>query len=166
MAIASGSENNVSLRYSPRHLLPGGEPCTEYSSVDPLISAGILPRHIPALVGTPLLMGCKAEYRPLARSNSRAAFLFNTIDAPVLYMMSCNAQCRSVLNRTVPRDTCCIVLLYCNSMRADEGRKVWSLLAINSKAPTVVGKGEKSLVSDPGSELQLGKEIEKKRVRR
>ena len=28
--IASGSENNVSLRHSPRHLLPGGEPCILY----------------------------------------------------------------------------------------------------------------------------------------
>ena len=27
MVIASGSENNVSSRHSPRHLLPGGEPC-------------------------------------------------------------------------------------------------------------------------------------------
>ena len=25
--IAAGSENSVSLRHSPRHLLPGGEPC-------------------------------------------------------------------------------------------------------------------------------------------
>ena len=30
MVIASGSENIVSLRHSPRHLLPGGEPCTWY----------------------------------------------------------------------------------------------------------------------------------------
>ena len=30
MVIASGSENNVSLRHSPRHLLPGGEPCIYY----------------------------------------------------------------------------------------------------------------------------------------
>ena len=27
MVIASGSENNVSLRHSPRHLLPGEKPC-------------------------------------------------------------------------------------------------------------------------------------------
>ena len=30
MVIASGSEKNVSLRHSPRHLFPGGEPCTVY----------------------------------------------------------------------------------------------------------------------------------------
>ena len=34
------------------------------------------------------------------------------------------------------------------------------------KAPAVVGKGEKSLLSDPGSELRLGRENEgKKKVR-
>ena len=33
MVIASGGENNVSLRHSPRHLLPGGEPCTLYTCV-------------------------------------------------------------------------------------------------------------------------------------
>ena len=30
MVIASGSDNNVFSRHSPRHLLPGGEPCTIY----------------------------------------------------------------------------------------------------------------------------------------
>ena len=44
-----------------------------------------------------------------------------------------------------------------NSMRVDEGRKGWSLLAINMKARTAaVDRGEKSLPSDPGSELHLG----------
>ena len=31
MVIPSGSKNNVSLRHSPRHLLPGGEPCILYN---------------------------------------------------------------------------------------------------------------------------------------
>ena len=39
-----------------------------------------------------------------------------------------------------------------NAMRVDEGRKGWSLLAVKEKvkmkACTVVGKGEKSLLSD------------------
>ena len=34
-----------------------------------------------------------------------------------------------------------------NSMRVDEGRKRWSLLAIKMKARTVVGRGQKSLIS-------------------
>ena len=34
------------------------------------------------------------------------------------------------------------------------------------KARTVVGRGEKSLRSDPGSELPLGREKEKANVRR
>ena len=38
-------------------------------------------------------------------------------------------------------------------MRVDEGSS-WSLLAIDMKARTVLGRGEKSLVSDPGFELR------------
>ena len=45
-----------------------------------------------------------------------------------------------------------------SSFRADEGRKGWSLLAMKMKARTVVGTGEKSLLSDPRSELGLGRE--------
>ena len=37
MVIASGSRNNVSLCHSPRHLLPGGEPCISY-----MVGFGIL----------------------------------------------------------------------------------------------------------------------------
>ena len=33
-----------------------------------------------------------------------------------------------------------------NSMRVDEGRNSWNLLAIKMKARTVVGRGEKSLL--------------------
>ena len=44
------------------------------------------------------------------------------------------------------------------SMLAGEGENVWSLLAIKKKARTVVGTGEKSLLSGPGSELRLGRE--------
>ena len=48
-----------------------------------------------------------------------------------------------------------------NSMRVDEGRKGWSLLAIKMKARTIVGRGEKSLLGGPGSELHLEREKEK-----
>ena len=53
-------------------------------------------------------------------------------------------------------------------MRVDEGRKNgWSLLAIEAKARTVVGRGgEESLFGDPGSELRLGREKEKGKMRR
>ena len=53
----------------------------------------------------------------------------------------------------------------CYSVRVDEGRKGWSLLAIPMKARTLVGRGEKGLLSDPGSELRLGTEKERKRRR-
>ena len=42
-------------------------------------------------------------------------------------------------------------------MRVDEGRASWNLPAINVKAHTV-GRGEKSLLGDPGSDLHLGRE--------
>ena len=48
-------------------------------------------------------------------------------------------------------------------MRVDDGRKgCWSLLAIQTKARTVVGRGEKGLLSDPGSELRLKEEARRK----
>ena len=50
-------------------------------------------------------------------------------------------------------------------MRVDEGRNGWNLLAIKTKARVVVRRGKKSLLSDPGSELRLGRE-EKGKVRR
>ena len=43
-------------------------------------------------------------------------------------------------------------------MRIDEGRKGWNLPSIKMKAGTVVGRGEKSLIGDPGPELRLGRE--------
>ena len=43
-----------------------------------------------------------------------------------------------------------------NSTRADEGRKCRIILAIKIKVRTVVGRGEKSPLPDPGSELLLG----------
>ena len=44
-----------------------------------------------------------------------------------------------------------------NSLNIAEGRKGSSLLVIKSTARTVVGRGEKSLPSDPESELHLGR---------
>ena len=47
-------------------------------------------------------------------------------------------------------------------MRVEEGRNCWNLRAIKKKACAVMGKGEKNLCSDRGSELRLeggGKEI-------
>ena len=41
-----------------------------------------------------------------------------------------------------------------------------TILAIEMEACTVVGRGEKSLLSDPGSELLLTREKEKENVRR
>ena len=35
----------------------------------------------------------------------------------------------------------------------DEGRKGWSLLAIQTKERPVTGRGKRSLLSDPGFEL-------------
>ena len=53
-----------------------------------------------------------------------------------------------------------------NSVRIDEGRTGWSLIAIKIKARTVVGRGKESLLGDPGSESHLGREKEKGAVRR
>ena len=41
-------------------------------------------------------------------------------------------------------------------MRVDEGSQCWLLLAINMRARTVAGRGEKGSLCDPGSELLLG----------
>ena len=53
-------------------------------------------------------------------------------------------------------------------MRVDEGRKNgWILLAIETKARIVVGRGEEeSLLGEPGSELRLGREKDEGKVRR
>ena len=40
-------------------------------------------------------------------------------------------------------------------MRIDEGRNNQSILAIKMKARTAVGRGEKSLLNDTGSEIRL-----------
>ena len=48
-------------------------------------------------------------------------------------------------------------------MQVDEGRKSWNIFAIKCKARTVVGRGEKSLLYDPGSELRLGQRERKKK---
>ena len=53
-----------------------------------------------------------------------------------------------------------------SSMRVDEGGKGSSLFAKKMKARIVVGRGEKSPLSDPGPELRLGREKEKRKVRR
>ena len=53
-----------------------------------------------------------------------------------------------------------------SSMQADEGRRSWKLLAIKMKARTAVGRWQKSLLSDPGSELCLRRAEEKGKVRR
>ena len=53
-----------------------------------------------------------------------------------------------------------------NSTRVDETRKCWIILAIKTKARTVMGRGEKSLLSDPGPEVRVGREKEKANVRR
>ena len=45
MVIASGSENNVSLRHSPKHLLPGGEPCKKYIYTSALRSKIFVETH-------------------------------------------------------------------------------------------------------------------------
>ena len=57
-------------------------------------------------------------------------------------------------------------VIRCESTReeragVDKGRKGWSLLAMKMRARTVAGRGEDSLLSDPGPELRLGKEKEK-----
>ena len=51
-------------------------------------------------------------------------------------------------------------------MRANEGRNSSNPVAMKRKACSVVGRGEKSLFSDPGSELRLGREKEKGKERR
>ena len=48
-------------------------------------------------------------------------------------------------------------------MQVDEGRNSWNLRAIKTKARTEVGRGEESLLSDPGSELRLSREGEGER---
>ena len=50
-------------------------------------------------------------------------------------------------------------------MRVDEGRNSWHPLAIELEARTVVGRG-KSLLSDPGSKLRLGREKDKGKMRK
>ena len=52
------------------------------------------------------------------------------------------------------------------STRADEGRKCCTLLEIKTKWRTVAGRGEKSLLSDPGSELRLEREKGTEKLRR
>ena len=48
-----------------------------------------------------------------------------------------------------------------NSMRVEKGRNSWSPLAVKLKARTIgVGRGKKSLLSDPESELCLGRDKE------
>ena len=51
-----------------------------------------------------------------------------------------------------------------DSMRVDEGRCSWSLLAIETKARAEVGREEKSLLRDPKSDSRLGREKEKDNV--
>ena len=54
-----------------------------------------------------------------------------------------------------------------NSICVDEGINSWNLLAMKMKAcNAVVRRGEKSLLSDPGSELRLEREKEKGKVAR
>ena len=48
-------------------------------------------------------------------------------------------------------------------MRVDERRKGGSFLAINTTARTIVGRGQNSLLSAPGSELRLGRKKEKEK---
>ena len=50
------------------------------------------------------------------------------------------------------------------STLVDEGKKFWIILAVQAKARTValVGRWEKSLLGDPGSELCLGRAGERK----
>ena len=57
-----------------------------------------------------------------------------------------------------------------SSTRVDEGRNCQVLFAIKMKTRTVleavVGRGEISLLSAPGSELRVGREKEKQSVRK
>ena len=60
-------------------------------------------------------------------------------------------------------------MLWKVSVRVDEGRHSWNIVAtkIKAKSRTVVGRGENSLPSDPGSESRLGREkTEKGKVQR
>ena len=50
-----------------------------------------------------------------------------------------------------------------NPTRVDEGRKCCTLFAIRVKTRTVVGRGKNRLLSDPGSELRLGRGKEKEK---
>ena len=43
-----------------------------------------------------------------------------------------------------------------NSTQVNERRKCWIILAMKMKARTVVGRGEKGPLCDPGSDLLLG----------
>ena len=52
------------------------------------------------------------------------------------------------------------VFLLTQTVRVDEGRKGWSLFAKKMEARTVLGRGEDSLLSAPGSELHLGRQEE------
>ena len=52
------------------------------------------------------------------------------------------------------------------STRVDEGRESCVLLAISMNARAVVGRGEKSLLDDPESELPLGKREGEEKARR
>ena len=46
-------------------------------------------------------------------------------------------------------------------MRVDEGREGWTILATKTKARTAaVERGKKSLLNDPGSELQLQPQLQ------
>lgn len=47
-----------------------------------------------------------------------------------------------------------------NSMRVNKGRTGWGLVAVNTqeRIHTVVSRGKKNLLSDPGSQLRLGSE--------
>ena len=47
-----------------------------------------------------------------------------------------------------------------------EGREGQTLVAINMKTRTVVGRREKGLLSDTGPELRLGREKEKEKHQR
>ena len=50
----------------------------------------------------------------------------------------------------------------CNSIRHDERRKGRNILAIKTKARAVVGRGSESLLGDPGPELRLRRDRERK----
>ena len=66
-------------------------------------------------------------------------------------------------NRLSPLALTVTHMIRCESTREENS---WNLRATKMKARTVVGRGKKSLLSDPGSELRLGREKEKGKVRR